>query len=143
MGIEKWHVFGGSWGSTLSLVYAQTHPDSVNSLVLRGIFLGREVDTNWTFFIELIKIVLEKPEAEYPQLIKSNGVAPKQYFVIEPPKGTKTAKTELKDDILMMDEEPEIEENVEGSDDDSKNDLGEMVDEGEYDNIEDRSSNSG
>jgi len=47
--IEKWHVFGGSWGSTLSLVYAQTHPQSVSSLVLRGIFLGRDVDTNWTF----------------------------------------------------------------------------------------------
>jgi len=47
--IEQWHVFGGSWGSTLSLVYAQAHPDRVSSLVLRGIFLGREVDTNWTF----------------------------------------------------------------------------------------------
>lgn len=47
--IEQWHVFGGSWGSTLSLVYAQTNPDRVSSLVLRGIFLGREVDTTWTF----------------------------------------------------------------------------------------------
>jgi len=47
--IEQWHVFGGSWGATLSLVYAQAHPDRVSSLVLRGIFLGREVDTNWTF----------------------------------------------------------------------------------------------
>ena len=47
--IKQWHVFGGSWGSTLSLVYAQTHPISVKSLVLRGIFLGRDVDTNWTF----------------------------------------------------------------------------------------------
>jgi len=47
--IEQWHVFGGSWGSTLSLVYAQAHPDRVSSLVLRGIFLGREIDTNWTF----------------------------------------------------------------------------------------------
>lgn len=47
--IEKWHVFGGSWGSTLSLVYAQSHPDKVCSLVLRGIFLAREIDTNWTF----------------------------------------------------------------------------------------------
>jgi proline iminopeptidase len=47
--IEQWHLFGGSWGSTLSLVYAQTHPDSVKSLVLRGIFLGRPEDTLWTF----------------------------------------------------------------------------------------------
>jgi proline iminopeptidase len=49
LSIVKWHVFGGSWGSTLSLVYAQKHPEKVTSLVLRGIFLGREVDTNWTF----------------------------------------------------------------------------------------------
>lgn len=47
--IGSWHVFGGSWGSTLSLVYAQTHPQSVKSLVLRGIFLGRSEDTLWTF----------------------------------------------------------------------------------------------
>ena len=47
--IESWHVFGGSWGSTLSLVYAQQHPTAVKTLVLRGIFLGREQDTNWTF----------------------------------------------------------------------------------------------
>jgi proline iminopeptidase len=47
--IEQWHVFGGSWGSTLGLVYAQNHPASVKSLVLRGIFLGRDEDTQWTF----------------------------------------------------------------------------------------------
>ncbi len=47
--VKQWHVFGGSWGSTLSLVYAQTYPEYVKSLVLRGIFLAREEDTNWTF----------------------------------------------------------------------------------------------
>jgi proline iminopeptidase len=47
--IESWHVFGGSWGSTLALVYAQAHPANVDSLVLRGIFLGRPEDTGWTF----------------------------------------------------------------------------------------------
>lgn len=41
LGIDKWHVFGGSWGSTLSLAYAQDHPDRVKSLVLRGIFTVR------------------------------------------------------------------------------------------------------
>jgi proline iminopeptidase len=42
LGIAKWHVvFGGSWGSTLALAYAQTHPESVGSLVLRGIFAAR------------------------------------------------------------------------------------------------------
>lgn len=47
--IEKWHVFGGSWGSTLALVYAQTSPTYIKSLILRGIFLGRPEDTNWAF----------------------------------------------------------------------------------------------
>lgn len=47
--IAKWHiVFGGSWGSTLSLAYAQTHPDSVGALVLRGIFLGEAWEADWT-----------------------------------------------------------------------------------------------
>lgn len=47
--IPKWHlVFGGSWGSTLALAYAQTHPESVGSLALRGIFTVRELELNWT-----------------------------------------------------------------------------------------------
>lgn len=41
LNIEKWQVFGGSWGSTLGLAYAQAHPERVTELVLRGIFLGR------------------------------------------------------------------------------------------------------
>ncbi|WP_444997424.1 prolyl aminopeptidase [Aliikangiella sp. IMCC44359] len=49
LAIDNWHIFGGSWGSTLSLVYAENHPESVLSLVLRGIFLGRPEDTIWTF----------------------------------------------------------------------------------------------
>jgi proline iminopeptidase len=49
LGISKWHiVFGGSWGSTLSLAYAQTHPSSVGSLVLRGIFVVRDFELKWT-----------------------------------------------------------------------------------------------
>ncbi|HEY6118895.1 MAG TPA: prolyl aminopeptidase [Pyrinomonadaceae bacterium] len=49
MGIERWLVFGGSWGSTLSLAYAQTHPDRVTALVLRGIFLCREQEIRWFY----------------------------------------------------------------------------------------------
>ncbi|HMX28579.1 MAG TPA: prolyl aminopeptidase, partial [Blastocatellia bacterium] len=49
LGIEKWMVFGGSWGSTLALAYAQTHPDRVTSLVLRGIFLCRPVEIAWFY----------------------------------------------------------------------------------------------
>ncbi|KAJ7756519.1 proline iminopeptidase [Mycena maculata] len=47
--VQKWHVFGGSWGSTLSLAYAQAHPDRVMSLVLRGIFLLRKSELNFFY----------------------------------------------------------------------------------------------
>lgn len=47
--IEKWLVFGGSWGSTLSLAYAEMHPSSVSALVLRGIFLGRPKELRWFY----------------------------------------------------------------------------------------------
>lgn len=47
--IEKWVLFGGSWGSTLSLVYAQTYPERVLGLVLRGIFLCRDQDLQWFY----------------------------------------------------------------------------------------------
>jgi proline iminopeptidase len=49
LGIEKWQVFGGSWGSTLSLAYAQEHPDRVTELVLRGIFLIRKKEIDWFY----------------------------------------------------------------------------------------------
>jgi proline iminopeptidase len=47
--IEQWHVFGGSWGSTLALAYAQRHPSRVLSLVLRGIFLLRRSELLWFY----------------------------------------------------------------------------------------------
>ena len=47
--IERWVVFGGSWGSTLALAYAQAHPRQVLGLILRGIFLAREADVAWFF----------------------------------------------------------------------------------------------
>ncbi len=49
LGIERWLVFGGSWGSTLSLAYAQAHPDRVSALVLRGIFLCRPNEIRWFY----------------------------------------------------------------------------------------------
>ncbi|MFK5893225.1 MAG: prolyl aminopeptidase [Pseudomonadota bacterium] len=47
--IDKWVLFGGSWGSTLSLVYAQAHPEHVLTLILRGIFLCRAEEINWFY----------------------------------------------------------------------------------------------
>ena len=49
LGIEQWQVFGGSWGSTLALAYAQTHPDRVSELVLRGIFMLRRSELEWFY----------------------------------------------------------------------------------------------
>ena len=49
LGINRWQVFGGSWGSTLALAYAQTHPDKVTELVLRGIFLLRRSELEWFY----------------------------------------------------------------------------------------------
>ena len=47
--IDRWQVFGGSWGSTLALAYAQTHPDKVTELVLRGIFMLRRWELEWFY----------------------------------------------------------------------------------------------
>ncbi|MFY7842544.1 MAG: prolyl aminopeptidase [Rhabdochlamydiaceae bacterium] len=49
LNIKKWIVFGGSWGSTLALVYTQTYPLSVEGLILRGIFLGTQKEINWFY----------------------------------------------------------------------------------------------
>lgn len=49
LGIAKWTVFGGSWGSTLALAYAITHPDRVDGLILRGIFLLTERELKWFY----------------------------------------------------------------------------------------------
>lgn len=50
LGIEKWHVFGGSWGSTLALAYAQIYPEQILSLCLRGIFLMRQSEIDWIMY---------------------------------------------------------------------------------------------
>ena len=49
LGIERWQVFGGSWGSTLALAYAQAHPQRVTELVLRGIFMLRRWELAWFY----------------------------------------------------------------------------------------------
>jgi proline iminopeptidase len=49
VGAEKWLVFGGSWGSTLALAYAETHPDRASALILRGIFTFRQAELDWFY----------------------------------------------------------------------------------------------
>lgn len=58
LGIMRWHVFGGSWGSTLALAYAQAHPERVSALVVRGIFLGSTAEIDW-FLYGMAKIFPE------------------------------------------------------------------------------------
>ncbi len=49
VGVNKWILFGGSWGSTLALAYAETHIDRVLGLILRGIFTNREIEQDWVY----------------------------------------------------------------------------------------------
>ncbi len=49
LGLERWVVFGGSWGATLSLIYAIAHPDRVASLILRGVFLMTQAELDWFY----------------------------------------------------------------------------------------------
>ena len=48
-GVDRWLVFGGSWGSTLALAYAETHPERVSALVLRGVFTLRKFELDWYY----------------------------------------------------------------------------------------------
>ncbi|MDH5570162.1 MAG: prolyl aminopeptidase [Gammaproteobacteria bacterium] len=49
LGIDQWLLFGGSWGSTLALAYAESHPQQVSGLILRGVFLARHADIQWFY----------------------------------------------------------------------------------------------
>ena len=77
--IDKWHLFGGSWGSTLSLIYAIEHPSRVLSLTLRGIFLCRSFELSWfyqygaseIFPDEYEKYISVIPETSRNNLIKA------------------------------------------------------------------------
>lgn len=71
LGIEQWLVFGGSWGSTLALTYAQAHPERVLGLVLRGIFLCRDRDVQW-FYQEGASFLYPDYWADYIRSVPEN-----------------------------------------------------------------------
>jgi proline iminopeptidase len=71
LGIEQWLVFGGSWGSTLSLAYAQAHPTKVSELVLRGIFMLRKKELDW-FYQEGASKIFPEPWQEFLQPIEDD-----------------------------------------------------------------------
>lgn len=68
LGIEKWAVFGGSWGSTLALAYGQTHPERVSALILRGIFLCRPKEIAW-FYQEGASAIFPDVWEQYEEVI--------------------------------------------------------------------------
>ncbi|MFQ5720544.1 MAG: prolyl aminopeptidase [Acidobacteriota bacterium] len=78
LGIDRWLVFGGSWGSTLALAYAEEHPGRVTGLILRGVFLGSRAEVDWVsradgvarFYPELWRRFVEPiPEDEREDLV--------------------------------------------------------------------------
>ncbi|MEF2073438.1 prolyl aminopeptidase [Consotaella aegiceratis] len=77
MGVEKWLVFGGSWGSTLALAYAETHPERVSELVVRGIYTLRRAELSWYYQFGVSEMFPDKwerfvapiPQAERDDLI--------------------------------------------------------------------------
>ena len=78
-GHEKWQAFGGSWGSTLALAYAQKYPDRVSELVLRGVFLARAQEKRWLYSYGASEIMAEAwddfvsiiPENEREDLVQA------------------------------------------------------------------------
>jgi proline iminopeptidase len=78
-GHEAWQVFGGSWGATLALAYAQAHPERTRELVLRGVFLARQKEKRWLYHYGASEIMAEQwasfsglvPEAERHDLVRA------------------------------------------------------------------------
>lgn len=77
MGVDKWQVFGGSWGSTLTLAYAETHPECVSELILRGVYTLTRAELEWYYQFGVSQMFPEKwerfiapiPEAERGDLM--------------------------------------------------------------------------
>lgn len=78
LGIDKWHLFGGSWGSTLALLYAEAYPEHTSSMTLRGVFMMRDKELDWyinrmgTFYPEVYKEFVEfLPEEERGDVLEN------------------------------------------------------------------------
>ena len=77
LGIDEWAIFGGSWGSTLGLTYAISHPDAVLAIILRGVFLSRKKELVWLYQhgasmlrpIQWEKFISPIPENEHGQIL--------------------------------------------------------------------------
>lgn len=78
MGVEKWQVFGGSWGSTLALAYAETHPERVSELIVRGVYTLTRAELEWYYQFGVSQMFPEKWErflAPIPQAERGDMMA--------------------------------------------------------------------
>jgi proline iminopeptidase len=77
-GVDRWMVFGGSWGSTLALAYAETHPDRVSELILRGVYTATRAEILWYYQWGVSQMFPDKWErfvAPIPEAERKNMVA--------------------------------------------------------------------
>ncbi|MBU4692117.1 prolyl aminopeptidase [Mycoplasma zalophi] len=72
LNIDKWIIFGGSWGTTLSLLYAQKYPENVIHMVLRGIFLARNSDLEWLYGNNGASVFFTKEYEKFQQYSNQN-----------------------------------------------------------------------
>lgn len=72
LGVDTWMLFGGSWGSTLSLAYAETHPERARALVLRGVFLLTQAEFNW-FYRDGTPFVFPEAAEQFHSLVSSGS----------------------------------------------------------------------
>ena len=116
LGIDKWLVFGGSWGSTLALVYGQAHPDRCTGFVLRGIFLCTRAEIDWFFsgirwFFpqEFDRFEAEIPAAERGELLRAYA---KRLFGEDPAQSLQAARTwsRYEGSCLHLLQQPEVAE---------------------------------
>jgi len=86
LGVERWLVFGGSWGSTLAIAYAEAHPERCLGLILRGIFLCRRSEIEW--FLHGLRSVFPEPWEKFsgflPQAERGNLLANYHRRLIDP-----------------------------------------------------------
>lgn len=78
IGVEQWLILGGSWGSTLALAYAETHPDRVSALILRGVFTVTKAELSWYYQFgvsEMFPDKWEKFQAPIPEAERSDMIS--------------------------------------------------------------------
>lgn len=72
-GIDRWYVFGGSWGATLALVYAQTHPERARHLILRGVFTMTQAELIGSMAVEQVNSGQKRGNGLFPRSPKKNA----------------------------------------------------------------------